>query len=104
MIILDSFVGGILLVTSAIIIGIGAYGLTASSNLLRQLLSVEVIFNGLLLLVIPILAGSSYLATYFGIIVISVVSVEVIVVVSILIAFLRQYRSLSSSDLEESEV
>lgn len=104
MIILDSFVGGILLVTSAIIIGIGAYGLTASSNLLRQLLSVEVIFNGLLLLVIPILAGSSYLATYFGIIAISVVSVEVIVVVSILIAFLRQYRSLSSSDLEESEV
>ncbi|MFP3231151.1 MAG: NADH-quinone oxidoreductase subunit K [Acidilobus sp.] len=104
MIILDSFVGGILLVTSAIIIGIGAYGLTASSNLLRQLLSVEVMFNGLLLLVIPILAGSSYLATYFGIIVISVVSVEVIVVVSILIAFLRQYRSLSSSDLEESEV
>jgi NADH-quinone oxidoreductase subunit K len=103
-IILDSFVGGILLVTSAIIIGIGAYGLTASSNLLRQLLSVEVMFNGLLLLVIPILAGSSYLATYFGIIVISVVSVEVIVVVSILIAFLRQYRSLSSSDLEESEV
>jgi NADH-quinone oxidoreductase subunit K len=103
-IILDSFVGGILLVTSAIIIGIGAYGLTASSNLLRQLLSVEVIFNGLLLLVIPILAGSSYLATYFGIIAISVVSVEVIVVVSILIAFLRQYRSLSSSDLEESEV
>ncbi|AMD30456.1 MAG: NADH-quinone oxidoreductase subunit K [Acidilobus sp.] len=104
MIILDSFVGGILLVTSAIIIGIGAYGLTASSNLLRQLLSVEVMFNGLLLLVIPILAGSSYLATYFGIIAISVVSVEVIVVVSILIAFLRQYRSLSSSDLEESEV
>jgi NADH-quinone oxidoreductase subunit K len=103
-IILDSFVGGILLVTSAIIIGIGAYGLTASSNLLRQLLSVEVMFNGLLLLVIPILAGSSYLATYFGIIAISVVSVEVIVVVSILIAFLRQYRSLSSSDLEESEV
>lgn len=104
MIILDSFVGGILLVTSAIIIGIGAYGLTASSNLLRQLLSVEVMFNGLLLLVIPILTGSSYLATYFGIIAISVVSVEVIVVVSILIAFLRQYRSLSSSDLEESEV
>jgi len=103
-IILDSFVGGILLVTSAIIIGIGAYGLTASSSLLRQLLSVEVMFNGLLLLVIPILAGSSYLATYFGIIAISVVSVEVIVVVSILIAFLRQYRSLSSSDLEESEV
>ncbi|ADL18783.1 NADH-quinone oxidoreductase subunit K [Acidilobus saccharovorans 345-15] len=104
MILVDSFVGATLFVTSAIIMAIGAYGLTASNNLLRQLLSVEVIFNGLLLLVIPLLSGFAALAAYFGIIVISVVSVEVVVVVSILIAFLRQYRSLSSSDLEESEV
>lgn len=104
MILIDSFVGATLFVASAIIMAIGAYGLTASNNLLRQLLSVEVIFNGLLLLVIPLLSGFATLAAYFGIIVISVVSVEVVVVVSILIAFLRQYRSLSSSDLEESEV
>ncbi len=104
MILIDALVGLLLMLVSVIVIAVGVYGLTASRSLLRQLLSVEVIFNGILLLVIPMLAGSSIMATYFGIVVISVVSVEVIVVVSILIAFLRNYRTLSSSDLEESEV
>ncbi len=102
--IVDELTAMITFVVSALVMAIGAYGLTASKNLVRQLLSVEVIFNGLLLLVLPMLIGSPYVATYFGIVVVAVASVEVIVVVSILLAFMRTYRSLLSSDLEEEGV
>jgi len=44
------------------------------------------------------------MATYFGIVVVSIASVEVVVVVAIILAFMRAYRTLSSSDLEEKEV
>lgn len=101
---IDRLVAIITMVVSTLIIAVGAYGLTASRNLVRQLLSVEVMFNGLLLLVLPLLVGEPYAATYFGIVVISVASVEVIVVVAVILAFLRAYRTLSSSDLEEEGV
>lgn len=104
MILVDQLTALIVFVASAILISIGAYGLTASQNLIRQLLSVEVMFNGLIMLVVALLSGSPVMDTYFSIIVISVVSVEVIVVVSIIVAFLRSYRSLSSRDLEEAGV
>ncbi|MCG2872561.1 MAG: NADH-quinone oxidoreductase subunit K [Acidilobus sp.] len=104
MIIVDQLSALIAFITSAVVIAIGSYGLASSNNLLRQLLSVEVIFNGLLLLVLPILIGDPYMATYFGIVVVSIASVEVVVVVAIILAFMRAYRTLSSSDLEEKEV
>ncbi len=104
MIIVDELTAMITLFVSAIVMSIGAYGLTASKNLVRQLLSVEVMFNGLLLLVLPLLVGEPYAATYFGIIVVAVASVEVIVVVAILLAFMRSYRTLRSTELEEEGV
>jgi len=72
-IIIDQLSALIAFITSALVIAIGSYGLASSNNLLRQLLSVEVIFNGLLLLVLPILIGDPYMATYFGIVVVSIV-------------------------------
>ncbi|MGC8555705.1 MAG: NADH-quinone oxidoreductase subunit K, partial [Conexivisphaera sp.] len=83
------------------VIGMGAYGLTYSRNLVRQLLSVEVAFNGLLMTLLPLLSLSASSATYFGVVVISVVSAEVIVVVAVLISYYRASRSLSSDKLEE---
>ncbi len=104
MIVIDTLTAIITVLVSALIMAVGAYGLTASRNLIRQLLSVEVMFNGLLLLVLPLLVGEPYVATYFGIIVVSVASVEVIVVVAVILAFMRVYRTLSSSDLDEEGV
>ncbi|MFP3143888.1 MAG: NADH-quinone oxidoreductase subunit K [Caldisphaera sp.] len=104
MIIIDQLTGVIVMMVSAIIIGIGAYGVTSSRSLFRQLLSIEVIFNGLLVLVLSLLSFNAVMATYFGIVIISVVSAEVIVVVSILVAYMRQSKSVSSEDLEEGGV
>ncbi|MGC8573222.1 MAG: NADH-quinone oxidoreductase subunit K [Caldisphaera sp.] len=104
MIIIDQLTGSIVMVISAIIIGIGAYGVTSSRSLFRQLLSIEVIFNGLLVLVLSLLSFNAIIATYFGIVIISVVSAEVIVVVSILVAYMRESKSVSSEDLEEGGV
>jgi NADH-quinone oxidoreductase subunit K len=104
MIIIDQLTGVIVMMISAIIIGIGAYGVTSSRSLFRQLLSIEVIFNGLLVLVLSLLSFNAVMATYFGIVIISVVSAEVIVVVSILVAYMRQSKSVSSEDLEEGGV
>ncbi|MFP3241731.1 NADH-quinone oxidoreductase subunit K [Caldisphaera sp.] len=104
MIIIDQLTGVIVMIVSAIIIGIGAYGVTSSRSLFRQLLSIEVIFNGLLVLVLSLLSFNAVMATYFGIVIISVVSAEVIVVVSILVAYMRQSKSVSSEDLEEGGV
>jgi NADH-quinone oxidoreductase subunit K len=104
MIIIDQLTGVIVMMVSATIIGIGAYGVTSSRSLFRQLLSIEVIFNGLLVLVLSLLSFNAVMATYFGIVIISVVSAEVIVVVSILVAYMRQSKSVSSEDLEEGGV
>lgn len=104
MIIVDQLTGLVVMLAAAIIIGIGGYGVTSSRSLFRQLLSIEVIFNGLLVLVLSLISFDAVMATYFGIIAISVVSAEVIVVVSILVAYMRHSKSLSSEDLEEGGV
>lgn len=83
------------------VMAMGAYGLTYSRNIVRQLLSVEVAFNGLLMMLLPLLSMSAASATYFGVVVVSVVSAEVIVVVAVLIAYYRAFRSMSSDKLEE---
>jgi NADH:ubiquinone oxidoreductase subunit K len=84
-----------------VVMAMGAYGLTYSRNLMRQLLSVEVAFNGLLMMLLPLLSANASSATYFGVVVISVVSAEIIVVVAILVSYYRASRSMSSDSLEE---
>ncbi|AFZ71141.1 NADH:ubiquinone oxidoreductase subunit 11 or 4L (chain K) [Caldisphaera lagunensis DSM 15908] len=104
MIVIDQLTGLVVMITAVLIMGIGGYGVTSSRSLFRQLLSIEVIFNGLLLLILSLISFNAIMATYFGIIIISVVSAEVIVVVSILVAYMRESKSLSSEDLEEGGV
>ncbi len=91
-------------VFAAAITAIGAYGVTASRNLLRLLLSIEVIFNGILLMVVAALASNPSLGAAFSIVLISVVSAEVIVVVAVLIAFYRLSKTFDSKSLEEGGV
>ena len=104
MAIIDSAVAGIALVTSAVMMGIAAYGMTYSRNFIRQLLSIEVLFNAILLFVIILSALSPALLTGFGVVLVSIVSGEVIVVVAIIAAFYRVGRTLDSSSIEEEGV
>ncbi|MCE4623877.1 MAG: NADH-quinone oxidoreductase subunit K [Caldisphaeraceae archaeon] len=98
---LDTLTGAVVMVVSSVIMGIGAYGVASSRSLFRQVLSIEVIFNGLLLLVLSLLSFNAIAATYFGILIISSVAAEIIVVVAIIVAYLRSTGSLSSDELEE---
>jgi NAD(P)H-quinone oxidoreductase subunit 4L len=91
-------------IIASIIAAIGAYGITASRNLLRILLSIEVLFNAVLLMVVAVLASNPVLGAAFSIILISVVSAEVVVVVAVIIAFYRTSKSFDSSSLEEGGV
>jgi len=100
----DSSVAGIALVTGAFLTGIAAYGMTYSRNFIRQMLSIEVLFNAVLLFIIVMSSLKPALLTAVGIIVISVVSGEVIVLVSVIAAYYRVAKSLESSSLEEEGV
>lgn len=96
--------GDLILATSMALIAIGIYGLTSSNNLVRQLLSVEVIFNGVLLLMAIIASTNPSMLTLLMVILVSVVSGEVIVVMALVISMYRASRSLTSDVLKEEGV
>ncbi len=100
----ESAVAGIALATAAIVAGIATYGMTSSKNLLRQLLSIEVLFNAILLFIVVFASMPPAVLTGFTIVLISIVSGEVIVLVAVIAAYYRVAKSLSSSDLEEEGV
>jgi len=102
--IVDATIAGIALAGAAAMAGLGVYGLASSRNLLRQLLSIEVIFNAILLLVLVLMAFDAVLATSLAVILVSVVAGEVIVVVAVIIAYYRAARSLDTTSLEEEGV
>ncbi len=104
MALVDSAVAGIALVTAALMSGIAVYGLSYSRNLVRQLLSIEVLFNAILLLVITLASLTPTMLTSLAVIIISIVAGEVIVVVAVIAAFYRVAKSLDSSSLEEEGV
>ncbi|MEB3816479.1 MAG: NADH-quinone oxidoreductase subunit K [Desulfurococcales archaeon] len=83
---------------------IGAYGVSVTRNLLRILLSIEVIFNSILLMVVAMLSAYPALGSAFSIVLISIVSAEVIVVVAVLVAYYRLSRSFETTELEEGGV
>jgi len=94
----------VVLGASLAIIAVGVYGLTSSSNLIRQLLSVEVIFNGVLLLLILIASANPNMLTLLMVVLVSVVSGEVIVVIALVISMYRATRELTSEALREEGV
>ena len=100
----DAALAGVAVVTSSVIAGLAAYGMASSRSFIRQMLSIEVLFNAILLAIVIIASVSPVLTTAFGVILVSVVSGEVIVLVSIIVAFYRVAKSLDSSSLEEDGV
>ncbi len=86
------------------LVALGVYGLASTSNMLRMLLSLEVIFNGILLALISLLSFEPVMATVVAVILISVVAAEVIVTVAILAGLYRSVRSFDAGSLEEEGV
>ncbi len=95
---------GVAVVTSSVIAGLAAYGMASSRSFIRQMLSIEVLFNAILLAIIVIASVNPIYTSAFGVVLISVVSGEVIVLVSIMVAFYRVARSLESTSVEEEGV
>ncbi len=102
--VLDEAISLVVYTIAAVLVAIGTYGLTSTRNLLRMLLSVEVMFNGILLGIVAYLSFDAVLDTLASIIIVSVVSGEVIVVVAILVSFYRIARTFDSTALEEEVV
>jgi NADH:ubiquinone oxidoreductase subunit K len=102
--IVDSAIAGIALITGALLAGVGAYGLTYSRNLIRQLLSIEILFNAVLLFIIVLASLSPATLTGFAVVLISIVAGEVIVIVAVIAAFYRVARTLDASEIEEEGV
>jgi len=100
----DGVLGQLAVLSGIVLASIGVYGFAASQNLIRQLLSIEVLFNAILLLVIVIFSSNPIQATLFSIILISIVSGEVIVIVAVIVRLFRMARSLESFVLEEEGV
>ena len=94
----------IALVSAAVLAGIGVYGITASRNLIRQMIALEVLFNAVLVVVVIALSSIPELATLLSIVLITVVSGEIIVVVAIIASLYRSTRSFDSASIEEEEV
>jgi len=89
---------------SFLVAAIGAYGIATSRNLIRTLLSIEVLFNGILLAIVTYLSQAAVLDTIAGVLIVSVVSGEVIVMVAVIVAFYRVAKTLDSSSMEEEGV
>ncbi|MCE4613329.1 MAG: NADH-quinone oxidoreductase subunit K [Desulfurococcales archaeon] len=100
----EPFVGSAVVVVSVGLFAIGAYGVAGSNNLVRQLLSIEVMFNSIILLVILLLSYDSILATLYSVVLTSVVAGEIIVVIAVVVSLYRASRSLTSEPLEEPGV
>ncbi|BAN90360.1 NADH-quinone oxidoreductase subunit NuoK [Aeropyrum camini] len=100
----DAALSQVVVLLSAVLAAIGAYGLAGSKNLVRQLISAEVIFNAILLLIIVVLSGSSLAANILGIMLVIVVSGEIIVVVALVAALYRRLGTLETMPLEEEGV
>jgi len=100
----DASLAGVAVVTSSVVAGLAAYGMASSRSFIRQMLSIEVLFNAILLAIIVIASVNPVFTTALGVILVSVVSGEVIVLVSIIVAFYRVARSLEASSVEEEGV
>ncbi len=93
------------LLVSFALAGIGLYGMLTRRNLIRMLISVELIFNGALLALLSLTSiSAAYKPTgvVLALLAISLASAEVGVVVSIAILMFRVKRSLDVFEIAES--
>ena len=93
---MDTLVSYYGLVVGAILIIIGIYGLLNSKNLVRILLSSEIIFNSAILLVFSgfSLLGRIYIPIVFSIFAVSMALVEAVVAFAAIFLYYRNKKSL----------
>ncbi len=96
-------IGYTITITGLLLITIGVYGFAATRNLIRMLLSLEIVFNGVFLFILALITSAPSYATALGIILISVVSAEVAVVIAIIAAYYRKTGVLDSDSAENVE-
>ena len=84
------------LVVASLLVAIGIYGLLNSKNVIRVLLSSEIILNAAILLVVSMssLAGKSYTPLIFSVFAIGMALTEVVVAFASIILYYRQKGSL----------
>ncbi len=97
-------VAATVIIASAVMAGIGVYGMTSSRNLIRQLLGIEILFNAAVLLILLLMSYRPADATLTTIVIVSVVSGEIIVIIALLAGMYRMARSLTSDVVEEGGV
>ncbi|MCE4605844.1 MAG: NADH-quinone oxidoreductase subunit K [Desulfurococcales archaeon] len=96
-------IGYTITITGLLLISIGVYGFAATRNLIRMLLSLEIVFNGVFLVILEVITSAPVYATILGVILVSVVSAEVAVVVAIIAAYYRKTGVLDSESAENVE-
>ncbi len=86
----------IILSTSIILIAIGLYGLMSSKNVVRVLLSSEILLNASILFVFALayLQGHTYLPIIYSIFAISMALMEVVVAFAAVILYFRSKGTL----------
>ncbi|PVU75749.1 NADH-quinone oxidoreductase subunit K [Sulfolobus sp. SCGC AB-777_G06] len=91
--------GDLGLTVASILLGIGAYGLVNSKNIIRILLSSEIIVNASILMVFSAssLLNKVYLPIFFSIFAIGMALIEVVVAFA---AIFLYYRSKGSLEVE----
>ncbi|BBL48050.1 NADH-quinone oxidoreductase subunit NuoK [Metallosphaera sedula] len=84
------------LVVASLLVAIGIYGLLNSKNVIRVLLSSEIILNASILLIFSMssLAGKSYTPLIFSVFAIGMALTEVVVAFASIILYYRQKGSL----------
>lgn len=84
------------LVVATMLVAVGVYGLMNSKNVIRVLLSSEIILNASILLVFAVssLAGRSYTPLIFSVFAIGMALTEVVVAFASIILYYRQRGTL----------
>ncbi|MEM0341101.1 MAG: NADH-quinone oxidoreductase subunit K [Acidilobaceae archaeon] len=78
-----------------VLLGLGAFGLTSSNNLVKQLISIEVAFNGALFLVAAFLSSKPDFATLLLVLLAIVSTNETIVLLLLILVYYSHEGTLS---------
>lgn len=73
-----------------LLVGLGFFGVASSKNTLRQIISLEVAFNGVVLLVASLMLGEPLAATLLLVLLAAIATNETIVLVILALAYWRR--------------
>lgn len=82
------------LLVPAVLVGVGAFGAVTSRSAVKVLISLEVMFNGVLLALLSLASGVPEEASSLALLAISLSGVEVGILVSVFVLLYRRTRSV----------